>query len=146
MKIDLTELLRQVGNEADIEESDNIDLQEDNVRTVRPVKVALHLVNTGEAVLAAGKAEAEVELECSRCLKKHVLPLSVKLEEDFVRETYMPKGRGEVELKDEDFVSPIDKGNTIDLTEVVRQNILLALPLKSLCDTECKGLSPEQTK
>ncbi len=32
--------------------------------------------------------------------------------------------------------------NMLDLTELLRQNILLSMPIKPLCSDECKGLCP----
>ncbi len=144
MKIDLTELLQKVGNEADLEETEKISFPEDNLALVQPVKAELHLVNTGVSVLVKGKIETEAELECSRCLKTFKLPLSVKIEEEFSRRIPEHKKGGEIELKEEDFVYPIGKDNSIDLTEVIRQNLLLALPIKTLCKPDCKGIQSSE--
>jgi len=140
MKIDLTELLQRVGNEADVEQNDKVSFPEDTLNLTRPIKIVLHLVNTGTSVLVKGKVETEVELTCSRCLKTFKLPLSVKIEEEFSRHIPERKGGKEIELKEKDFVYPIEKDNTIDLTEVIRQDLLLAIPIKTLCSPDCKGI------
>jgi uncharacterized metal-binding protein YceD (DUF177 family) len=49
---------------------------------------------------------------------------------------------GETKLKAEDFVFLVEPNNTIDLSEVVRQNILTELPIQPLCDKLCPG--PEE--
>lgn len=142
MKIDLTELLQKVGNEADIEETEKVSYPEDNLNLTRPVSVNIHLVNTGTSVLVKGKIETEAELECSRCLKTFNLPLSVEIEEEFSKKVPEHRGAEEIELKEEDFVYPIEKDNSIDLSEVIRQNLLLAMPMKTLCQPDCKGIQP----
>lgn len=142
MKIDLTELLRKVGNESDLEETEESSYPEDNLNLTKPVRMKLHLINSGTMVILNGKIETEVELECSRCLKKFSSPLLVKIKEDFAKypgSSRFNKGR-ELELRDEDFVFPIEKDNAIDISEVIRQNLLLALPAKPLCSTKCQGL------
>lgn len=140
MKIDLTELLQKVGNEADIEQTEKVSFPEDNLNLTKPIKIKMHLVNTGTSVLLKGKIDTEVELECARCLKTFKLPLSFKIEEEYARKPPAPRGKGEIELKEEDFVYQIEKDNSIDLTEVIRQNLLLALPIKALCKPDCKGI------
>ncbi|MDD5382226.1 MAG: DUF177 domain-containing protein [Candidatus Margulisbacteria bacterium] len=143
MKIDLTELLRKAGNEAEIEETEKISFPEDNLNLTKPVKIEAHLTNTGTSVLANGEIDTEAELECSRCLKTFRQPISVKIDETFSRKIPEPKRKGAGELKEEDFVYPIEKDNTIDLTEVVRQNLILALPIKTLCSQNCQGIIKE---
>lgn len=143
MKIDLTEILAKVGKEATVEEAENVSYPEDDLSLTQPVKMNLHLVNTGNLVLLEGKIQTEAELECSRCLNKFQLPLSVEIKEQFAREvpplpTY--KKGGEIDLDEEDFVSPIEKDHTVDISEIVRQNLLLALPIKPLCSDRCQGL------
>lgn len=142
MKIDLTELLRRAENEGDIEEEERASYPEDGLILTRPAKVRLHLVNTGPAVLMNGTVETEVEVNCSRCGNKFRLPLTAKIDEEFSKTPPVPrskKGGKEVELRENDFVYPIEKDNTLDLAEIVRQNLLLALPIKALCRPECKG-------
>ncbi len=147
MKIDLTELLQKVGNEADIEENSNVSFPEDELTLTQPIKIKLHLVNTGTVVLVKGKAETEAELECSRCLKKFKTPLSIEIDEEFALAMPEPqhKKSKEVELHKEDFVFPIEANNTIDLTEIIRQNLLLALPMTNLCSPDCQGINAERS-
>lgn len=142
MKIDLTELLRRAGNEGDIEEEEKASYQEDGLVLTRPAKVRLHLVNTGPTVLMKGTVETEVEAQCARCGTRFRMPLTAKIDEEFSENPPRPKlkkGGKEVELRESDFVYPIGKDNTLDLTEIIRQNLLLALPIKTLCRQECKG-------
>jgi len=139
VKIDLTELLREAGNEADIEQTDQADFSSDGLKLTAPVQVKLHLVNTGVSVMMSGRARTEAELECSRCLKSYQTPLTVEFEEEFVKDPFVHR-QGEVELKEADFVSPIGQDNSIDLTDLVRQELILALPIKTLCSEKCKGV------
>ncbi len=140
MKIDLTELLQKVGNEADLEQTEKLRYPEDALNLTKPVKIRLHLVSTGASVLVRGEIETEVELECSRCLKTFKLPLRVAIEEEFSRRPPEFKGGGEIELKEEDFVYPIEKDKSFDLAEVIRLNLLLTIPIKTLCSPDCKGI------
>ncbi|MFH1683536.1 MAG: YceD family protein [Candidatus Margulisiibacteriota bacterium] len=143
MKIDLTELLHKVGNEVDLEQEEEVTFPEDNLNLTKPVKISVHLVNIDPSVLLYGKAETEVELECSRCLKKYKYPVLIELNEEFTKDPFIPKKSKERELKAEDFASPIEKDNTIDLTEFIRQDLSLEMPIKTLCSEDCKGIKGE---
>jgi len=139
VKIDLTELLRRVGNEADINIEEKVSFPEDGLTLTQPVKANVHLVNTGGSVWLSGTLEAEAELECSRCLKKIKTPLSVKLEEEYSNHPPQAAAKKEIELGEKDFVFPIGKDNSLDLDETIRQNLLLALPISTVCKPACKG-------
>jgi uncharacterized protein len=73
----------------------------------------------GHSLLVTGRIETVAKARCSRCLKDISLPLAVS---QFV----VLK-----ELTGEDFV---------DLTENLREDIILELPQRVLCDENCKGL------
>ncbi len=145
MKIDLTEVLRKVGDESDINSElkpKEINDLDHSLKIVQPVKLDLHLVNTGNSVLVEGTASTEVELGCSRCLAPFSYPISIKIKEKFSKdfESSLPNKKKEVELQEKDFASPIAKDNTIDISDIIGQNLLLAIPIKALCETNCQGL------
>jgi uncharacterized protein len=80
-----------------------------------------------------------VEQECSRCLKKFQAQVAAKLAEEYSKTPPEPKRKKgkEVELREQDFVYPIAGDNALDLDETIRQNLLLALPMKPLCSPDC---------
>ena len=91
-----------------------------------------------------GRLESTVEIECGRCLERY--PVALGQELDLF---YLPRGGApdeaqeeEVELTDRDVVVGYYEGDRLDLGEVVREQILLALPLKRLCREDCRGLCP----
>lgn len=139
MKIDLAELLKRVGNEADFEETEKVSFPEDGLSLTQPVKARAHLVNAGTSVLLTGTVETEAELECARCLKTYRVPLTVTLAEEYSKKPAAVTARKgkEIELGEKDFVYPIEKDNILDLGETIRQNLLLALPFKPLCRPDC---------
>ena len=95
-----------------------------------PVAVEGLLESVHEGILASGSATAAAAGECSRCLD----PLTLYLRVDF----------GELFAYDrsEDFeLFTID--DTVDLEEVVRDAVVLALPFQPVCRPDCAGLNPE---
>jgi uncharacterized protein len=74
-----------------------------------------------------GTITVSVGLLCDRCLKEFLLPVSVSIDEVFSRSP------------ETDQWSITPDGN-LDLSEAVRQQILLNLPTHPLCAPDCKGL------
>lgn len=93
-------------------------------------------------VLVQGDVSATVPLECSRCLEMFDLPIEATLEEQYepVIDVYTgaPVRRDDKERND--LIFDIDANHMMDLTEPVRQALLVALPMKPLCREECKGI------
>ncbi len=140
MKIDVSELLKAVGNELKIESEEKVAYPEDNLVLEKPVKVRLKLLNTGETILVTGEIKGEIKLTCCRCLKDFNSPFLVEVEEEYTtRPVRLLRGR-QVELKPEDFYFQIGDDKTVDFSEAVRQNILTSLPIKPLCDKACRGI------
>jgi uncharacterized protein len=100
--------------------------------------------NSGRHIVARGRFRTTVELECSRCLRRHRIDLDLPIEEALPIAGQVPDVREEgveEELPEEE-TEPLFVENIFDLTELLRQSILVAAPIKPLCSEECKGLCP----
>ena len=125
--------LKQIPPEGlHIEGEDPAAILELNDPTVRPeggVRWALDVGVSEGGIFATGKLAVDLGLQCVACLKKFDYPLQV-----------------------EDFAAQIDlEGReTVDLTDQVREDILLALPPYPHCDWNgqnvCKGALRESTE
>jgi uncharacterized protein len=96
-------------------------------------------------LLVQGQVAAEVLVECSRCLDQFWAPVEGKLEEEFQPSIDVETGRPVPRESDEenDTAFEISANHEMDLTEPVRQSIIVSLPLKPLCREDCKGLCPQ---
>lgn len=94
-----------------------------------------HLV----ASLSAG-----LGLECSRCLAGFTHPLEERLDLFYLphRPDQGEEEEDEVQLTDRDMVVAYYHGDRLDLGEVIREQLLLGVPMKRLCRPECRGLCP----
>ncbi len=99
-----------------------IDIDEPGAEFRQPIRCALNVALVGRSLLVRGRLETRVNFICSRCLEKFEQPLEV------------PGFHVEREIAD-----PVD---TIDLTEEIRSDIILTLPLKPLCRPDCRGICP----
>jgi len=63
------------------------------------------------------------------------------------RDEYSPveeiAGTGVQELKSEELDLSFYRNDEIDIGEIVKEQVLLAVPMKPLCDSGCKGICPE---
>jgi uncharacterized protein len=101
-----------------------------------PLELDLRLEAVVEGVLVSGTVTAPVTGECARCLNPVAEELSVDLQELFA----YPDSATE-ETTDEDEVSHL-VGDLLDLEPLVRDALVLALPLSPLCREDCRGLCP----
>lgn len=93
-------------------------------------------------VLLKGQWQVNVEGECSRCLEKFVYCLKDDFYEEFIHLKGPAEQKGFEELELENGERFAFKGESIDLTEYLRQSFLMSQPLKILCRDDCKGLCP----
>ena len=101
------------------------------------------MIRTSEGILVTGHLHTTVEVPCDRCLEPAVIPVDIELEETFLPTVDVLTGGSLFIPDDADTATLISAQHILDLTEVVRQAILLALPVPALCQPDCAGLCPE---
>ncbi|MDQ4038027.1 MAG: DUF177 domain-containing protein [Actinomycetota bacterium] len=94
----------------------------------------LRMESVVEGVLVSGTVSGPVVGECSRCLD----PIRDIVEVEVV-ELFAYPDSATSETTDEDEVSRLT-GDTIDLEPLVRDGVVLALPVAPLCREDCAGL------
>ena len=118
------------------------DPSEGAVLHAEAVRGEVKVTRLGDSLLVQGDIDASVLIECSRCLEPFALPVDARLEEQFLPtidvDTGAPLRREEFEESDQTF--DIDPNHLMDLTEPVRQALLVALPMKPLHSEDCKGI------
>jgi len=106
-----------------------------------PIAVDVVVTNTGKGLLVRGTLECNVQYQCTRCLREFPSTLTGDVEE-FYRTS--PEA---VVVDDGDDFFPDEAetlvGDEIDLTEPLREALLLAVPMKILCSADCRGLCPK---
>ncbi len=144
LEFNVAQLLKEptgASREYEIEESVE-DLDED-VKPAGPLRGKLIFLHAGRyRILVTGKLEVPLYLTCSRCLETYVELVKLDIEEEFKATVDVETGallpvEGEV-----DEANLIDASHTLDMKEVIRQNILVNIPLRPLCSPTCAGLCP----
>lgn len=103
-----------------------------------PLRIDLEASEVGEGVLVRGEFEATIAAECRRCLEE----VPVKLH-DTVDMLFEPLSDSEEEdLAGEVYPLP-PRGDVLDVSEALREQILLRIPDYVLCSEDCRGLCPQ---
>lgn len=100
----------------------------------------LHLLRTHSGVLASGRFDVTMQVDCGRCLEPVPAQIEVTFEESFRPLTEVTTGRfllpdefeGQAEEL-EDFTLLIDDHHILDIGEVLRQSIWLGMPMIPRC-------------
>ncbi|MCE9672917.1 DUF177 domain-containing protein [Myxococcus stipitatus] len=136
--------------------------QDTGFRAVRPSQLKASLRKVSGGVLLEGRFTVDVTSPCKRCLKDvelsvpvsftlNLVPESLVRGDDFddaddegsmeKKERQQGESGGSFELGDAD--QEVFDGKTIDLDPILREQLLLALPMNAVCKDDCKGLCPQ---
>jgi len=107
-----------------------------------PIEGEVTLLRTDAGILVRGDVGTEVRLACSRCLAPTGRYLVASLAEEFCSKDEATQRRQEGD-DPRDPVLLIDEHHILDISDLVRQQLLLAVPDRPLCQADCAGLCPE---
>lgn len=137
-----------------------LGLQEPDEKFQGSLTVRLDLVQAEGVITATGTVEGTALRQCVRCLTEYPDSLFVSLYGEFVRQSgQVPKPtatdqgrRGPkrtrqsvepVEETEEEDEVYLFQGDHLDLSEMVREQVILAAPMQPLCRENCRGLCPQ---
>jgi uncharacterized protein len=116
-------------------------LDEESARLTEAPQITGSARRTGNEVRLRGQITARAEVDCDRCLKSIDVPVETEFDV-----TYIPASEYALnqtaELQEDDLLVSVYEGDAIDVNEIVREQILLALPARALCGEDCKGFCP----
>lgn len=151
MRIGVVELKREPGSKITVPVQialEPVEMSAQMVQFDRPFTGQAVIWNAGDRLLVQAELSGEALVVCSRCLTPFTLPLDVEFEEEYVEGA---PGEARAENRDdEDEEDGFDEqrtityysGDEIDLTDSLRDNVLLELPMQPICSRDCKGLCP----
>jgi uncharacterized protein len=149
MFIDIKDLERQPLDFEEVFQPDVIDLGGE-ARQRTPLKTSGHAELVEEHhgkhqiikdIRLRVRLSTGLELQCARCLE----PVSQDVSREFellYRPLGADAGRDELSVTDAEAEIGYYQGDGILLEDVLREQVLLALPLKVTCREDCKGLCP----
>lgn len=95
-----------------------------------PVAVRVELLSTAQGIRVTGRVSGKLTLGCARCLVEFIRELDIGLKEDFYFDPALAEAREGYEVEDQ----------TVDLEPMVRDAIVLSIPMQPVHDPKCRGL------
>ena len=106
-------------------------------------QLAVRASKSGHDVVVHGTLDAELMVPCARCLEPTKLPVHSNLSVLYVPAPKLSgQSDGEHELTDEEADTLPFEGDVVALDDLVRDELLLEIPMIPLCSEACPGMSP----
>ena len=143
MRLDITEILHEVGKSVpyDLQEPPLVD---EDVECSMPIQGRITFTNTGGTLLVRGKANTSQILPCSRCSEYFEQIADLQIEEAFELQQVStgPRSLPKIAVIEEDenpVAAQLFEGTVFDLTEMLRQYLLLEQPTQPLPLEDTEG-------
>ena len=118
---------------------ETVDLEGETAKLKNAIVVKGKLTKGIVQVDVEGEISAAIQIECTRCMQPTERELHIIFKTEFITaENYTTAKEAELQSKDLD--AAVFEGDKIDLTEIVREQILLNLPEQVFCREDCRGL------
>jgi DUF177 domain-containing protein len=141
MNLDLTQFRQPETDVARRYDPEEFEGRTSQFKVVDPVDLRFRVHKDKNRYRLVGRVATTLEQPCSRCLE----PFRQDLDAAFdIR--YLPQsenaGHEEREVEEDDLSDAFYRDEQIELKQLMEEQFYLALPLKPLCRTDCKGLCP----
>lgn len=118
------------------------DIKNTDFTFIDDIRIRMEVFRTGESISISGLINTTLKLSCIRCLDNFDFPL----ETEFKYNLYPSEEREvlpEIEINRKDLDVLYYQGNSIDISPLIREQIILSIPSYSLCRESCKGMCPQ---
>jgi uncharacterized protein len=119
-----------------------LDLHSTEFRQIEPLEVRATAELLEDHIRLTGDLRTRLEMVCARCLE----PVVEEISREFDL-TYRPLGtmsrEEEERLKTDDTEIGFYEGDGLFLADVLAEQVILALPIKVICRSDCRGLCPQ---
>jgi uncharacterized protein len=106
-----------------------------------PLRGTVELLRTGRGILVEAQFSVALALTCAHCLEPFTSPIDFDLQEEFFPAVDISTG-AHLPPPGEDEATLINEQHILDLSEVVRQEIILTTPPYPICRADCAGICP----
>ena len=99
------------------------------------------LIEDSAQVRVQGNYSVEMEAQCDRCLVRARFPLSAGFDLFYRPASEIPREE-EVEIDSGEAEIAFYEGGGLELEDILREQVVLALPMQRVCSEACKGICP----
>jgi uncharacterized protein len=142
MRIELAKLEGSKGAFAHVYQPDDLNPIDERIRLTEPAAVTGKIRLAGNEVFVNGQIDTRAQVECDRCLQPVELPVNADFALDYMSGSDYESSQA-AELTEAELSVSVFDGKAIDVDEIVKEQILLAVPTRMLCREDCKGICPE---
>lgn len=136
--LDLNDVLQHPGRKIEVEIQTDLE-EEGDLDLLEPLEGTLEAVSTGNLLLITGNFRTRAVVECSRCNAPVEADIEFELDEQFpvvgVPSSFSSQDMARVEAEEP---YPLFDGNNLMVEALLRQDLLLAMPLQPLCPQGCE--------
>jgi uncharacterized protein len=119
----------------------SVDYHTPDLRQVEPLEVRGTAELIEGQIHISGQLHTRLEMVCARCLEAVVEEVSRDFDL-FYRPLQSMDREEEMRLKLDDTEMAFFQGQGLFLTDVLAEQVLLAMPMKVICRSDCRGLCP----
>jgi uncharacterized protein len=101
-----------------------------------PLRVHLTLEEMGDDVMATGRVQGRTSMACRRCVDP------VVVEMDHPVRLWFRDGITEPEAEEDHVYALPPKARELDLSDAIREHVILGMPEYVMCKEDCRGLCP----
>ena len=142
MRIELENLEGGKGDFAHVYQPDDLNPVDERISLIGPATVSGKVRLAGNEVFVNGHVETRAQVECDRCLQPVETPVNTDFALEYMTGSEYESG-GTAELTEAEMSVSVFDGEAIDVDEIVKEQIVLAVPTRMLCREDCKGICPE---
>lgn len=119
-----------------------IDFFDPQLRQISDLEVSgwAELKTVTMEIRVRGRLTVHMEADCDRCLEAALFPITVDF--DLIYRPLPTRLAEEVILSPEETEIGFYRGLGLELADVVREQVLLALPMQRVCRPDCRGICP----
>ena len=142
MRIELENLEGGKGEFAHVYQPDELNPVDERISLSGPATVGGKVRLAGNEVFVNGHVETRAQVECDRCLQPVETPVNTDFDLEYITGSEY-ESTGTAELTEEEMSVSVFDGKAIDVDEIVKEQVVLAVPTRMLCREDCKGICPE---
>lgn len=113
---------------------------EDGFAFAAPLAFELHLERLGDVINITGVLHGAITMPCGRCLNGYTQNIESRFTLKAAPKATERRYEKETELLGDELDDFTYEGSTLDLREILQEQVILALPLAPMCREDCRGL------
>lgn len=138
MEIHFKDLIEGQNHIVFQESQESLSLKPEEIFLMNPADIDLYVFKSADKFTFQAKISALLEAECARCLKLFQRPLHSEIK--FVID--QTETAGGADFLDDDYLFLSKAVPAFDMIPRIREALILNLPMRFLCSSDCKGLCP----